>query len=71
MKHLPLLVAAGLAALCPLVAQQPVEAEREPVKLSLVGGDTITWAVSGVADENVNAIADYGVIRVPVERLRD
>jgi hypothetical protein len=70
-KRLPLLLAAALAVLCPLVAQQPTDAKRESVKLALVGGDTITGMVSGVADGNVNVITDYGVIRVPVERLTD
>ncbi len=71
MKRLPLLLAAALAILCPLSGQQPADAKREPVKLALVGGDTITGTVSGVADGNVNVITDYGVIRVPVERLTD
>lgn len=67
-----LLTAGLLAALSPLVAQQPVaDAGREPVQLALVGGDTITGMVSGVAEGNVSVITDYGVIRVPVERLTD
>jgi hypothetical protein len=70
-KHLPLLLVAALAALCPLVAQQLPEAKREPVKLSLVGGDSITGTVSGVKDGNVSVITDYGVIRVPVAKLTD
>jgi hypothetical protein len=70
-KHLPLLVAAVLAALCPLVAQQPAEAKREPVKLALVGGDSITGTVSGVKNSEVSVITDYGVIRVPVAKLTD
>ena len=71
MKHLPLLLLAALAALCPLVAQQLPEAKREPVKLSLVGGDSITGTVSGVKDGNVSVITEYGVIRVPVAKLTD
>lgn len=71
MKHLPLLLAAALAALYPLVAQQPADAKLEPVKLSLVGGDSITGTVSGVKDGNVSVITDYGVIRVPVAKLTD
>jgi hypothetical protein len=71
MKHLPLLVFAALVSLCPLVAQQPAEAKREPVKLSLIGGDSITGTVSGVKDGNVSVITDYGVIRVPVAKLTD
>ena len=71
MKLLPLLLAALLAALCPLVAQQPAEAKREPVKLSLVGGDSITGTVSGVKDGEVSVITDYGVIRVPIAKLTD
>jgi len=70
-KLLPLLLAALLAALCPLVAQQPAEAKREPVKLSLVGGDSITGTVSGVKDGEVSVITDYGVIRVPIAKLTD
>jgi hypothetical protein len=70
-KHLPVLLAAALAALCPLSAQQPAEAKREPVKLSLVGGDSITGTVSGVKDGHVSVITDYGVIRVPVAKLTD
>jgi hypothetical protein len=64
-------LAALLAALCPLVAQQPAEAKREPVKLSLVGGDSITGTVSGVKDGEVSVITDYGVIRVPIAKLTD
>lgn len=71
MKLLPLLLAAVLAVFCPLVAQQPADAKREPVKIGLVGGDSITGTVSGVKDGNVSVITDYGVIRVPVERLTD
>ena len=71
MKRLPLLLATVLAALSPLVAQQPAKPKREPAKIALVGGDTITGTVSGVADGNVSVITDYGVIRVPVERLTD
>lgn len=71
MKHLPLLLAALLAALCPLVAQQPTEAKSELVKLALVGGDSITGTVSGVKDGEVSVITDYGVIRVPVTKLTD
>ena len=71
MKYLPLLLAAALAALCPLAAQQPAEAKREPMKLSLVGGDSITGTVSGVKDGSVSVITDYGVIRVPVAKLTD
>lgn len=71
MKLLPLLVAAALAAFCPLVAQQPLDAKREPVKLALVGGDSITGTVSGVKDGEVSVITDYGVIRVPVTKLTE
>jgi hypothetical protein len=71
MKHLPLLLVTVLAALSPLAGQQPAETKRDPVKISLVGGDTITGTVSGVADGNLSVITDYGVIRVPVERLTD
>lgn len=71
MKYFSLLLAAVLAVLSPLVAQQAAEAKRDPTKISLVGGDTITGTVSGVADGNVSVITDYGVIRVPVERLTD
>lgn len=71
MKQRPLLLVAVLAALSPLFAQQPADAKREPAKISLVGGDTITGTVSGVADGNLSVITDYGVIRVPVERLTD
>ncbi|WP_035608081.1 bZIP transcription factor [Haloferula sp. BvORR071] len=71
MKHLSLLLVAALAAHCPLAAQQPTEAKREPVKLSLVGGDSITGTVSGVKDGELSLITDYGVIRVPVYRLTD
>jgi hypothetical protein len=71
MKLLPLLLATVLAAFCPLVAQQPDDAKREPVKIGLVGGDSITGTVSGVKDGHVSVITDYGVIRVPVERLTD
>lgn len=71
MKCLPLLLAATLVAFSPLVAQQPAEPKRESAKISLVGGDTITGTVSGVADGNLSVITDYGVIRVPVERLTD
>lgn len=71
MKPLSLLLVAVLAVLSPLVAQQPADAKREPAKIALVGGDTITGTVSGVADGNLSVITDYGVIRVPVERLTD
>lgn len=71
MKRLPLLLASFVAAFSPLAAQQPADAKREPAKISLVGGDTITGTVSGVADGNLSVITDYGVIRVPVERLTD
>ena len=71
MKLLPLLVAAALAALCPLAAQQPAEATREQAKLSLVGGDSITGTVSGIKDGQVSLITDYGVIRVPIAKLTD
>ncbi|MCW1913032.1 bZIP transcription factor [Luteolibacter sp. GHJ8] len=71
MKHLPLLLAAALAALCPLAAQQPAEAKREPVKLSLVSGDSITGTVSGVKGGELSLITDYGVIRVPVAKLTE
>jgi hypothetical protein len=71
MKKLPLLLAAALAALCPLVAQQPAEAKQEPVKLSLVGGDSITGVVGGVKDGELSLITDYGVIRVPVTKLTE
>jgi hypothetical protein len=70
-KHLPLLLAAFLAVLAPLVAQQPLDSKREPVKLSLVGGDSITGTVSGVKDGELSLITDYGVIRVPVTKLTD
>ena len=76
MKHLPLphphlLLAAARAALSPLAAQQPGDAKPEPVKLSLVGGDSITGTVSGVKDGELSLITDYGVIRVPVAKLTD
>jgi hypothetical protein len=71
MRHLPLLLAATLAFLFPLAAQQPAEAKREPVKLALVGGDSITGTVSGVKDGEVSMITEYGVIRVPVAKLTD
>jgi hypothetical protein len=71
MKRLPLLLAAMLAVLYPLAAQQPAEAKREPVKLALVDGDTITGTVSGVKDGEVSVITDYGVIRVPISKLTD
>ena len=41
------------------------------MKLSLVGGDSITGTVSGVKDGVVGVITDYGVIRVPVAKLTD
>lgn len=71
MRYLPLLLAAALAALCPLVAQQPTEAKSETVKLALVGGDSITGTVSGVKDGEVSVITEYGVIRVPIAKLTD
>ncbi|MEK7954306.1 bZIP transcription factor [Luteolibacter soli] len=71
MKLLPLILAIAMSALCPLVAQQPAEAKHEPVKLSLVGGDSITGTVSGVKNGEVSLITDYGVIRVPVAKLTE
>jgi hypothetical protein len=70
-KLLPILLAVALAALCPLAAQQPADAKREPVKLALVGGDSITGTVSGVKNGEVSVITDYGVIRVPVTKLTE
>jgi hypothetical protein len=71
MKQLPLLLAAVLAVLCPLAAQQLAETKREPVKLALVSGDSITGTVSGVKDGELSLITEYGVIRVPVAKLTD
>jgi hypothetical protein len=70
-KLLPLMLAVALTALSPLAAQQPAEAKREPVKLSLVDGDSITGTVSGVKDGELSLITDYGVIRVPVAKLTE
>lgn len=41
------------------------------MKLSLVGGDSITGTVSGVKNGEVSVITDYGVIRVPVTKLTE
>lgn len=71
MRIRPLLLAIATSALCPLLAQLPAEAKREPVKLSLVGGDSITGKMSGMKDGEVSLITDYGVIRVPVTKLTD
>lgn len=71
MKRLSLLLAVTLAALSPTFAQQPAGTKREPVKLALVGGDSITGTVSGVKDGHISLITDYGVIRVPFTKLTD
>lgn len=47
------------------------EESRKSVKLQLVSGDSITGTVSGIKDNSVSVISEYGVIRVPVEKLTE
>jgi hypothetical protein len=58
------LVALWLLCLC-----LAIPAAGEVVTLNLVSGDTLTGTVSGIRDGEVSLATDYGVVRVPAEKL--
>lgn len=46
-------------------------AEKKTVKIQLVDGDSLSGSVSSVKDGTVSLITEYGVVRVPVEKLTE
>jgi|GEM_PF-1217862 len=55
-----------LSLACPAAAEP---AAAKAVTLNLVSGDTLTGTVSGIRDGEVSLATDYGVVRVPAEKL--
>jgi len=54
-----------------LVAPLPISAEtpKVPVTLQTTEGNTIKGTVSGIREGAVSVITEFGVIRVPLEKL--
>lgn len=71
MKRLLPLLLCLLAFTFRAPGQNPAAGDTGSVKLSLVGGDTITGKVSGVQDGQVSVVTDYGAIRVPIAKLTE
>lgn len=67
----PVLLTVILLLIFPGWLPAQVAEKSKPVKLELVGGDTISGSVSSVKDGSVSVITEYGVIRVPVAKLTE
>ena len=66
----PLRLLVALWLICISLACPAAEpAAAKVVTLNLVSGDTLTGTVSGIRDGEVSLATDYGVVRVPAERL--
>lgn len=63
------LVALWLLSLCLACPAAGETAAAKAVTIKLVSGDTLTGMVSGIRDGEVSLATDYGVVRVPAEKL--
>ena len=69
MKTVILLFSIAFCLLEPVGSQ--AEATKEKVTVELTSGDKITGTVSGIRDGSVCLITDFGVVRVPMEKLSE
>lgn len=55
----------------PVARAQEASIPPGRIALKLVGGDTISGTPGPVKDGSVSMVTDYGVVRVPIEKLSD
>lgn len=59
------------STLSPVALAQEMAAPSGKITLKLTGGDTISGTPGSVKDGSVSMVTDYGVVRVPVEKLSE
>ena len=55
----------------PIQAQEKPAATPEKVTIKLTSGETMTGKVGGIKDESVSLMTDYGVVRIPVDKISE
>ena len=55
----------------PIQAQEKAAVTPEKVTIKLTSGETMTGKIGGINDGTVNLITDFGVVRLPAEKISE
>lgn len=71
MKTLLTVLLIPLYMVLPIQAQEKANDIPDSITIKLTSGETMTGKVGGIKEGSVSLVTDYGVVRIPVEKISE